>query len=260
MTGGPVRDGAAANGVPGARHGGAAQREVIGILGGTFDPVHTGHLAVALAARDALGLDAVTLVPTRVPPHRPRQPYASIYHRFAMTALAALSEEGLQVSDLELDAPGPSYTSMLLDRLHGEGYDASHIVFIIGADAFAEIATWHNYPAILNRCHFAVISRPGQQADELRARLPDLADRFITIGPDTGTAAPSVALTSHAPAIFLIGAATPDVSSTEIRERRRAGLPIDGLVPEAVEQYIRRHALYAGAIPTAGHLHEHKAQ
>ena len=241
---------------------------VIGILGGTFDPVHNGHLAVALAARDALGLEAVTLVPTRVPPHRPRQPYASIYHRFAMTALAALSAEGLRVSDLELDAPGPSYTSMLLERLHGEGYDASHIVFIIGADAFAEIATWHNYPAILNRCHFAVISRPGQQADELRARLPDLADRFVTIAPDTrapsgqllGAAAASVALTSHAPAIFLIGAATPDVSSTEIRERRRAGLPIDGQVPEAVEQYIRRHELYAGAVPTAGHLHEHKAQ
>jgi nicotinate-nucleotide adenylyltransferase len=236
---------------------------VIGILGGTFDPVHSGHLAVALAARDALGLDAVRLVPTRVPPHRPRPPYASIYHRFAMTALAALSAEGLQVSDLELDTPGPSYTSMLLDRLHGEGYDASQIVFIIGADAFAEIATWHNYPAILNRCHFAVISRPGQQADELRARLPDLADRFVTITPDSrasNRAAGSVALASHAPAIFLIGAATPNVSSTEIRERRRAGLPIDGMVPEAVEQYIRRHALYAGAVPTAGHLHEHKAQ
>jgi nicotinate-nucleotide adenylyltransferase len=237
--------------------------EVIGILGGTFDPVHCGHLAVALAARDALGLDAVLLVPARVPPHRSRQPYASIYHRFAMTALAALSAEGLRVSDLELETAGPSYTSMLLDRLHGEGYGASQIVFIIGADAFAEIATWHNYPAILNRCHFAVISRPGQQADELRARLTDLADRFITIAPETGApggAAASVALTSRAPAIFLIGAATPNVSSTEIRERRRAGLPIDGLVPEAVEQYIRRHALYAGAVPTAGHLHEHKAQ
>ena len=167
-------------------------------------------------------------------------------------------------------APGRAGTlalmtaSMLLDRLHGEGYGASQIVFIIGADAFAEIATWHNYPAILNRCHFAVISRPGQQADELRARLPDLADRFITItpesrAPDSGTGA-SVALTSRTPAIFLIGAATPNVSSTEIRERRRAGLPIGGLVPEAVEQYIRRHELYAGAVPTAGHLHEYKAQ
>jgi nicotinate-nucleotide adenylyltransferase len=238
--------------------------DVIGILGGTFDPIHGGHLAVAQAARQALGLDAVKLVPTRTPPHRSRPPYASIYHRFAMTALAALSAEGLQVSDLELDTPGPSYTSMLLERLHGEGYGASHIVFIIGADAFAEIATWHNYPAILNRCHFAVISRPGQQADELRARLPDLADRFVTIAPDTrvpnGAAAPSGTLASQAPAIFLIGAATPDVSSTEIRERRRAGLPIDGLVPEAVGQYIRRHALYAGVVPTAGHLHEHKAQ
>lgn len=242
--------------------GGGARAEVIGILGGTFDPVHCGHLAVAKAAREALGLDAVKLVPTRTPPHRSRAPYASIYHRFALTALAALSAEGLQVSDLELDVPGPSYTSMLLDRLHGEGYGASQIVFIIGADAFAEIATWHNYPAILNRCHFAVISRPGQQADELRARLPDLADRFVTIASASVPDSRAVTLTSQAPAIFLIGAATPDVSSTEIRERRRAGLPIDGLVPEAVEQYIRRHALYAsaGAVPTAGHLHEHKAQ
>jgi nicotinate-nucleotide adenylyltransferase len=253
MTSGPAA-GAGVSGIP----------TVIGILGGTFDPVHSGHLAVALAARDALGLDTVRLVPTRVPPHRPRAPFASIYHRFAMTALAALSAEALQVSDLELDAPGPSYTSMLLDRLHDEGYHASQIVFIIGADAFAEIATWHSYPAILDRCHFAVISRPGQHADELRARLPGLADRFVSILLDgraaNDAAAASVALTSRAPAIFLIGASTPNVSSTEIRERRRAGLPIDGMVPKAVEQYIRRHMLYADAVTTAGHLHEHKAQ
>lgn len=237
---------------PGERHG------PIGILGGTFDPVHMGHMAVAAAARQALALDVVQLVPTRTPPHRTRAPYASIYHRFAMTALAALSGDGLEVSDLDCDAPGPSYTSLLLDRLHNQGYRASQIVFIIGADAFAEIATWHNYPAILDRCHFAVISRPGRQTDELRARLPHLAARFIPVAE--GATTTSVPIESRTPAVFLIDAATPDVSSTDIRERRRAGLSIAGRVPALVEQYIGRHALYADTVSTAGHLHEHTAQ
>ncbi len=240
---------------------------MIGILGGTFDPVHGGHLAVALAARDALGLDVVMLVPTRCRRTDPRQPYASIYHRFAMTALAALSAEGLQVSDLELDTPGPSYTSMLLDRLHGEGHDASHIVFIIGADAFAEIATWHNYPAILNRCHFAVISRPGQQADELRARLPDLADRFVTITPETrapnGAASPSlrcVGVTRTSDFSDRCGDAErffyrdPRAAARRTPDRR-AGTRGGRAVHPAARVICR-----AGAVPTAGHLHEHKAQ
>jgi nicotinate-nucleotide adenylyltransferase len=241
---------------PGERHG------PIGILGGTFDPVHMGHIAVAAAARQALGLEAVQLVPTRTPPHRTRPPYASIYHRFAMTALAALSGEGMQVSDLDCETPGPSYTSLLLDRLHNHDYRTSQIVFIVGADAFAEIATWHNYPAILEQCHFAVISRPGQQTDELRARLPHLAARFVPVAEGTTAAAggSSIPTESRPPAVFLIDAATPDVSSTDIRERRRAGLSIDGLVPALVEQYIRRHALYADTVSTAGHLHEHTAQ
>jgi nicotinate-nucleotide adenylyltransferase len=237
-------------------HAPVGVRTPIGILGGTFDPVHSGHLEVALAARQGLALDRVWLVPTRVPPHRTRPPQASIYHRFAMTGLAALASDVLQVSDLELDSPGPSYTSALLQRLHDEGYRASQIVFIIGADAFAEIATWHDYPTILDRCHFAVISRPGQQADELRARLPELAGRFVAVEPGKAP----MAVESHRPSLFLIGAVTPDVSSTEIRERLRAGLPIDGLVPDAVERYIRRHALYVDAVPTAGQLHEHTAQ
>lgn len=242
--------------------GHGARRGPIGILGGTFDPVHMGHMAVAAAARQALGLEVVQLVPTRTPPHRTRPPYASIYHRFAMTALAALSGDGMEVSDLDCEAAGPSYTSLLLDRLHNQGYRASHIVFIIGADAFAEIATWHNYPAILDRCHFAVISRPGQQTDELKARLPHLAPRFVAVtdSAQAGGGASSIPIESRTPAVFLIDAATPDVSSTDIRERRRAGSSIDGLVPGLVEQYIRRHALYADTVSTAGHLHEHTAQ
>jgi len=251
-----------------------AGRVPIGILGGTFDPVHVGHVAVARAARQALGLDGVWLVPTRQPPHRPRPPYTSIYHRFAMTALAALSTDGLRISDLELDTPGPSYTALLLERLHAEGYEAWQIVFIIGADAFAEIATWHQYPAILDRCHFAVISRPGQDADEApassathglgvtgwAARLPHLATRFVQVAAASRGRDARSLVASRQPSIFLIDVATPDVSSTEIRERLRAGLPIADMVPATVADYIQRHALYAGDVSTAGHLHEHTSQ
>jgi nicotinate-nucleotide adenylyltransferase len=227
----------------------------VGILGGTFDPIHAGHVAVATAARRALGLDTVLLLPTRVPPHRPIQPQASIYHRFAMTALAALTADGLQASDLDLDAPGPSYTAELLDRLHRGGRTASQIVFILGADAFADIEQWYQYPAILNRCHFAVVSRPGRPASALPAALSSLADRFVAVG-----ATPPVArLNAENPAIFLIDTPTPDVSSTMVRERLVAGTNVERLVPPDVARYIVRHRLYGTDTSTAGHLHEHTA-
>ena len=207
-----------------------------GILGGTFDPIHNGHLGVAAAARAALGLDTVKLVPARVPPHR-AGPLVSIYHRFAMVALAAEVDAGLVACDLGLDSTEPSYTGTLLDQFAGAGHTASQMVFIIGADAFADIATWRYYPAILDRCHFAVVSRPGLRVTTLSAQLPDLAARFSAPTPDWPAA----------PRIFLIDAPTPDVSSTEIRARAHAGASLEGLVPPPVDRYVRRHGLYQAA-------------
>lgn len=238
----------------------------IGILGGTFDPLHTGHIAVAQAARHALGLHQVWLVPAHIPPHRIGT-RASIYHRFAMAALGALSVDGVTVSDLELDTPGPSYTYALLERLHADGYRPSQLVFITGADAFADIATWRRYPALLDGAHFAVVSRPRpptlqdpptpqeQTVETMRARLPELRDRFILAESDEAQARLDRPQTS----IFLIDAATPDVSSTDLRQRLQTGASIGGLVPAEVERYIQRQGLYAAEIPTAGHLHEHTA-
>src|SRR5215210_5249852 len=126
--------------IPGAR---------IGLLGGTLDPIHFGHVDTALAARAALGLTRVIVLPSRVPPHRPQPPGASAYHRFAMTALAVNGVDGLEASDIELDAPGPSYTADTLLRFRQcSGLAGSQIFFITGADAFAEIATWHRYPEV----------------------------------------------------------------------------------------------------------------
>jgi nicotinate-nucleotide adenylyltransferase len=212
-----------------------------GVLGGTFDPIHVGHLAAAHAACASLDLDEVLFVPTHQPPHRAAHPRASLFHRFAMVALAVGPHERFAASDLELRTPGPSFTAVTLRALHAAGWSATQLFFITGADAFADIAAWHDYPAFLDLAHFAVISRPGQSLDILRRRLPRLADRMREAGAE-----PPGAIQSASPCIFLVPAATPDVSSTAVRERVAEGRPLADLVPPEVERHIRRHRLYAG--------------
>jgi nicotinate-nucleotide adenylyltransferase len=192
-----------------------------GILGGTFDPIHLGHLEAAEAARRALQLDRVMLLPSRVPPHRSVEPRASVYHRFAMAALAA-ADRGMLVSDLELRREGPSYTALTLEALHREGYTPSELFFITGSDAFAEISTWHDYPRVLALGNFAVVSRPGH-----------------------ASVIPPSPMNSFSTSVIAVEADTPDISSTEIRRRVAAGLPIDQLVGRAVADHIGRHHLYA---------------
>jgi nicotinate-nucleotide adenylyltransferase len=220
----------------------------IGILGGTFDPVHNGHLETALAASRALDLSRVLLLPSGAPPHRQQQPSASRFHRFAMIALAVTGVTGFELSDMEIGEPGPSFTYDTLARLHAGGMPASQIFFITGADAFAEIATWSRYPLVLDMAHFVVVSRPGHPAGTLPSRLSALASRMTEVA---GTiAAPHT--------IMLVDAATPDVSSTEIRRRLETGVSIAGLVPDRVAAYIHQHGLYAraGALhQPADHLH-----
>jgi nicotinate-nucleotide adenylyltransferase len=224
----------------------------IGLLGGTFDPFHHGHLAVAAAADAALDLDAVHLIPAHIPPHRPQQPAASAEHRFAMVALGIAETPGLLADDRELRAGRPSYTSHTLAAFAAEGWQPSQLFFITGADAFAEIATWHDYPAILDRGHFVVVSRPGLDARTLGERLPALASRIAV----ADAAAPADPVGMEQPAIWLIHAKTPAVSATAIRQAAADGRPIAGLTPPLVEQHIVRHRLYrratASPSPTAG--------
>src|SRR4051812_7694248 len=154
----------------------------IGLLGGTLDPIHVGHVETAMAAASALRLERLIVLPSRVPPHRVHEPLASRYHRFAMCALAVNGIDGLAASDMELRAPGPSYTADTLVRFRdGSGLRASQVFFITGADAFAEIATWHRYPEVLDLANFVVVSRPGVRAETIRQRLPDLESRMITV-------------------------------------------------------------------------------
>jgi nicotinate-nucleotide adenylyltransferase len=210
------------------------------VLGGTFDPVHVGHLAAARAACDSLALDEVLFVPAYQPPHRTAPPKASVFHRFAMVALAVGPHDRFAVSDVELRVPGPSFTATMLRTLHATGWTASQLFFVLGTDAFAEIASWRDYPAVLGLAHFVVISRPGQSFDVLRERLPQLADRMCQVGGEPPT---DEQITS--PGVFLVRAETPDVSSTDIRARASDRRPLVGLVAPDVGRYIERHRLYA---------------
>jgi len=160
-----------------------------------------------------------------------------------MAALTALGEPGWTVSDLELGRDGPSYSYDTLTTLAATGWAPTQIFFVIGADAFAEIATWSRYPAVLDLAHFAVVTRPGTTLDDVRTRVPALAERLTT---------PAAVAARDTPGILLVTATTPDVSSTDIRARAARGDTLAGLVPEPVALYIRRHGLYAGETPSVG--------
>lgn len=196
----------------------------LGVLGGTFDPIHYGHLDAAAAARDSLSLDEVLFVPTRDQPLRTTDPGTSAFHRFAMVTLAINECRSYRVSDVELMREGTSYTIDTLRYLHAAGWSASQIFFILGADAIAEIANWRGYPDILDAARFVVVTRPGVTGDAALARTPGLAAR-----------------------VSLLEARTRDVSSTTIRQRLAAGESIDDLVPAAVSRHILAHHLY-GAV------------
>ena len=227
----------------------AARR--IGILGGRFDPIHLGHLATAAVARRRLRLDRVLMLPSRFAPHRKRPAGAGGADRLAMVALAANGDPALQPCDLELTTEGPSYTAATLRRLRERGHRRTSLFFIVGADAFADIAHWRDYPRLLDASHFAVVSRPGHPVASLPEALPALRPRLRVVT----NAGPPAEETLRAPAVFLIDAVTPDISSTEIRTRLARGQPLEGRVPAAVAAYIDRRRLYPRE-PMARDLHD----
>ena len=212
----------------------------IGILGGTFDPIHCGHLDLARAAEETLALRRMFVITANVPPHRP-QPFASSFHRFAMVSMAVAARPGWRASDLELRLPAPSYTSGTLQRFHEYGYTAADLFFVLGADAFAEIESWRDYPDLLRLAHFAVVSRPGVSVDTLGERLPALRSRMVRPPIDPGP--------YREPMIVLIDACTADVSATAIRRRIAARESIATLVPPAVQHHIEQHGLYTPTPP-----------
>jgi nicotinate-nucleotide adenylyltransferase len=224
----------------------------LGILGGTFDPVHVGHLDAAAAAQSALALHEVMFVPSHDPPHRTTDPHATSFHRLALVALAINDAKASRVSDLELLRSGTSYASDTLRALHTAGWAPSQLFFILGADAFAEIATWHEFAFVIDATNFAVIARPGTTIEAALARTPELLPRTRP--------ASAVGDRSGYTGIFLVEAATRDVSSTLIRRRIAAGQPIRDLVPAAVARHIAAHNLYRTEDVLHGHDQDNKTE
>lgn len=186
----------------------------IGILGGTFDPPHGGHVRMAAAARAVLGLEHVFWSPAPHPPHKNAEPVTAWEHRRAMTAAALEGEPGMSVTDIE-SASDPSYTVELLRS--ASRATPAHLYFILGADSMAELASWREPEEILRLCTLVVFPR-----DDRAVRLP--------------VPGPASLVVFEAPRV--------DVSSTEIRAAFAAGAPLAGAVPDAVAAYIGRNGLY----------------
>ncbi len=199
----------------------------IGLLGGTFDPVHMGHLILARDAREAQGLDEVWLMPAGQPAHKLDRATVSAEHRLAMVEAAVADEPGLAVCPLEVERAGTTYTVDTLRMLTGEYPDVDW-TYIIGADTLPLLVTWREIEEVLTLCSFACVRRPG---------MPD----------DPEGLAASIELPAPWPERLVAGLFTGhriEISSSEIRKRLASGQSIRYLVPESVETYIRAHNLY----------------
>jgi nicotinate-nucleotide adenylyltransferase len=213
----------------------------IGVLGGTFDPVHNGHLVLAEAARREFALARILFIPAAQPPHKLGEPISPFHHRAAMLDLALVGHPVFGVSRMEEKRPGPSYSVDTLRELRTDLGWEQPLYFIIGSDAFAEITTWKNFNELFRYADFLVAERPDT--------APGHLDDFLSRQP--GFSRDPAGVCWHHPLgarLYPLPVDAFPVSATTIRRKIRQGQTIQGLVPPPVEAYIRQHRLYgAGA-------------
>jgi nicotinate-nucleotide adenylyltransferase len=197
----------------------------IGIMGGTFDPVHYGHLVTAEGARCEFGLDQVLFLPSGIPPHKTKKRVSSAEHRYMMTVLATLSNPHFEVSRIDIDRKGISYTIDTLQILREQYGPKVELYFITGADAIFEIMSWKDSDQLLKIAHFIAATRPGFSLEE----LPVTTQKWVD---------------EHQDRFHVLKVPAMAISSTDIRDRVRYGHSIRYLVPELVDHYILRHSLY----------------
>jgi len=209
----------------------APEKRRVGLLGGTFDPVHVGHLSLAESALEAFGLERVVFIPSAVTPHKRHVRITGARHRLAMLRLAVEDHPKLDVSTLELDRGGVSYTVDTLEALRRDHPDWD-LWFLIGMDSLRELHLWHRAPDLLRLCTVATLERPG-------------VDRPLEAVPGFSPEESARLLQHAAPGRHV------DVSSSGVRSRIAENLPIGYLVPPAVEAYIRAHRLYRAGGPVS---------
>ena len=199
----------------------------IGIMGGTFDPIHRGHLAIAAHVQAVLGLERILFIPAARPPHKPLGSVSRVEDRVAMVRLAIADRPGFELSLVEVERPGPSYTADTVAEVAARERAAGRtpdLTLILSDETFRDLPGWHEPERLLAACRIAVVRRPGYAAPDrswLTAQAPGAADRVD----------------------FLEGPRL-DISSTSIRKLVAEGRSIRGLVPPAVERYVAEHHLY----------------
>ena len=196
----------------------------IGIMGGTFDPIHIGHLVTAEAVRIEYNLEKVLFIPAGHPPHKQGSLVTPALHRYIMTVMAIFANAAFIVSAVEMDRPGPSYTIDTVKTLVAQYGEQTDFYFITGADAIGDLPTWNNIEEVLDLCHFVAATRPG-----CISMIDPIIEYFGTKGRQR---------------IHRLTTPELEISSTDIRERIKKGRSIKYIVPESVEQYIYKEGLY----------------
>ncbi|KJS22057.1 MAG: nicotinate-nucleotide adenylyltransferase [Clostridiaceae bacterium BRH_c20a] len=207
-------------------------KKAIGIMGGTFDPIHYGHLVTAEAVRNEFDLEKVYFVPSGNPPHKDPNLVTDSQHRYLMTFLSITTNKYFEMSPMEINRTGKSYAYDTV-KVFRQNFPDHGIYFITGADAIKEILTWHRVEELLDICYFVAATRPGYDLDDLqKEELKVLPEEYLK-------------------RIKIIEVPAMAISSTEIKKRVKERKPIKYLLPEAVEQYIYKNELY-----TSGQLDE----
>ncbi len=206
----------------------------LGILGGTFDPIHYGHLRPAQEVSRTLDLAEVRIIPAAHPPHR-RLPLATAEQRLRMVELATSGIPGLRVDDREIRRGGPSYTVLTLESLRRE-FGKRPLCLLLGLDAFKGIETWHQWQRLPELAHFIVMTRPGWSLPARDVLPPWMQGRLARVPGDLAQVG--------AGKIYFQTVDPQDISATRIREAIARGEPVDGLLPPAVLDYLRAHRIY----------------
>ncbi len=216
-------------------------RQRIAVYGGTFDPIHYGHLKVAETLLSAFAMDRLLFVPALIPPHKRSHDILSPFHRLAMLTLATADQSRMLVSTVELESPQRPYTIETLGRLKTETANA-HLFFVMGADSFQDVTAWREHERLLTEFDVIVAVRPGYKSDEnIASHLsPNLQTACVDL---RGGLVPSSEnfKSSH---VYLTDYVTMDISATEIRDAVRPNQSIETFVPPLVAAYIKKYQLY----------------
>ena len=216
----------------------------LGAFGGTFDPIHRGHLAVAEALSRRFRFDRLLFIPAYAPPHKQGRNITHACHRFAMAALAIAHRPDWVLSTIEVESPERPYTVDTVTRLNELYSRAAPVHFVLGADSFEELDTWREYLRLVESCHIIVTTRPGHGLSA--KHLPDrVSERLVDLRGTTADA-PAPDAAPGETRIYLTEDAFVDISSTTVREAVRGGRPIRDMVSDSVAAYIEKQGLYKG--------------